>query len=491
MLRSTLPGLLVLTTVALAGCTTYRQVAARYPSSDIEAIYANASPNQERNPVVLVHGFAGARLERVEDGATVWGAFFTDDSVRASRQAGMRAFALDVDRLNDPIGPDELLSIADDSRAVEILEKVRADAGVAHINVGIYAALVELMEESGYGECQGDPAAILTLETPPCLSFFYDWRQDNVGNAIRLGKFLERARARLTELGGGGSETVRFDVVAHSMGGLVSRYFLRYGAEDVLAGDLPAVSWAGAEFVDRLIIISTPNFGAARVLREMIYGRRYPMVKFEPAMIATWISAYQMLPREEQAIWLDSEGGAVDLEILSAETWLANDWGPFAQSQDEYLRWIYPAEPSATARRARLGRFMDAAFARAGRFFEAMDQHPLSECPTELTLFAADVQPTPARVVVVEKNGKTVLRFENTKNLTLKAPGDGSVTRASAIADERLLTGTSGFVTSPIPWNRTVFLTDMHVTFLGNPTFQNNLLHILLETPPSRRADSN
>ena len=49
---------------------------------------------------------------------------------------------------------------------------------------------------------------------------------------------------------------------------------------------------------------------------------------------------------------------------------------------------------------------------------------------------------------------------------------------------------TTGFVTSPIPWNRKVFLTDMHRTFLGNPTFQNNLLHILLETPPHRRASN-
>jgi hypothetical protein len=95
-----------------------------------------------------------------------------------------------------------------------------------------------------------------------------------------------------------------------------------------------------------------------------------------------------------------------------------------------------------------------------------------------------------ARAVVAEKDGKKVLGFENTKRLILKAPGDGSVTRASAVADERLLGGGSGFVTSPIPWNRKVFLTDMHRTVLGNPTFQNNLLHILLETPARERGEA-
>ena len=131
---------------------------------------------------------------------------------------------------------------------------------------------------------------------------------------------------------------------------------------------------------------------------------------------------------------------------------------------------------------------MYAAFDRAQRFFQAMDQHADTDCPTELILFAADVQPTLARAAVVEKDGRQVLRFENVKNLTLKAPGDGSVTRASAVADERLFEESRGFLSSPIPWNRKIFLTDMHLTLLGNATFQNNLLHILLETPPSGNA---
>ena len=63
------------------------------------------------------------------------------------------------------------------------------------------------------------------------------------------------------------------------------------------------------------------------------------------------------------------------------------------------------------------------------------------------------------------------------------------MTRASAVADERLLGGGSGFLSSPIPWNREVFLTDMHRTLLANTTFQNNLLHILLETPPNKRTE--
>ena len=271
------------------------------------------------------------------------------------------------------------------------------------------------------------------------------------------------------------------------MGGLLARYFLRYGAEDVLSQDEPPITWAGTEHVDRLIMISPPNFGAMKVLRELIEGRHYPVVKFEPAMVNTFVSAYQMLPRTKHAVWVDEEGQRVQTDVLSAEFWEANEWGAFAAGQDPYLQWIFPGEPTPEGRRQRMLEFMSAALTRGRQFYEVMDRRPETACPTELTLFAADVQPTLAKAMLVEKGGKTTLRYDNTKTLRLKAPGDRSVTRASAVADERLLGTATGFVTSPIPWNRKVFLTDMHRTFLGNPTFQNNLLHILLETPPHHR----
>lgn len=491
MRRRTTTGFLTFVLLTAVGCSTYRQVASQYPKSDIATIYENALPNTERNPVVLIHGFAGATLRRVEDEATVWGAFFTKDSLLPSKPAGLRAFALDIDHLPRPLDQRDLLAIADDTRAVELLARVQADAKVADINVEIYGSLVELIEESGYGSCQGVPSAITDLDTPPCLTFFYDWRQDNVGNAIRLGRFLDQARSRIEELRADtrdhAEEKVYFDLIAHSMGGLLARYFLRYGAEDVLSQPDPPINWRGAEHIDRLIMISTPNFGAMKVLRELVEGRHYPVVNFEPAMVNTFVSAYQMLPRPDHAVWLDEQGELIEEDLLSATFWEENGWGAFAPGQDKYLAWVFPGEPTSEGRRQRMSEFMTAAFDRGRRFNRVMDRRPEELCPTELTLFAADVQPTMARAILMEKDGKKILRFDNTKTLTLKAPGDRSVTRASSVADERLLGEATGFATSPIPWNRKIFLTDMHRTLLGNPTFQNNLLHILLETPPHRR----
>ncbi len=483
---------ILVTVVTLAGCRTARQVAAQYPKSDIESIYADSMSNPDRNPVVLVHGFGGSILRRTEDGGTVWGAFFTKDSLPPAKRPGLTGFALDVDSIDPPIDPGRLIEIEDDVQAVELLQRLRADAGPVDLNVVVYADLVELIERSGYGPCQSDWTAITGLQQPPCLTFVYDWRQDNVGNAIRLGRFLERARAHLESLEGetGAQEPreVRFDLIAHSMGGLLARYLLRYGPRDVLAEEEPPITWSGAGLLDRLIVISSPNFGSMRVLKEMIHGRSFGVAQIEPAMILTWPSTYQMLPRSHHAVWLDRAGDPVEIDILSTDLWRENGWGPFAPGQDLYLSWIFPDETTGDAVRNRMAAFMSVAFERARSFQEVMDREPDRPCPTELTLFAADVQPTLARAVLSDRDGRKVLVFDDVKGIDLRAPGDGSVTRASAVADERLGGGSGGFVTSPVPWHRQIFLTDMHRTFLGNPTFQNNLLHILLETR-ARRAD--
>lgn len=481
--RKSLSGVL-LVALPVVGCTTYRQVASKYPKSDIDAIYENAVPNPRRNPVVLIHGFAGASLQRQEDGATVWGAFFTENSLLPSKEPGLRAFALDIGELERPIDQEKLRVIADDTRAVELLQRVRADAVVADINVSIYASLVELMEKGGYAPCHSEPRQESDSSKPACLTFFYDWRQDNVGNALALGRFLEAARRELERQS---AEPVRFDIVAHSMGGLVARYFLRFGARDVLQERDPPVTWAGAELIDRLVLISTPNFGSMKVLRELITGRRYPMVKFEPGLVTTWMSPYQMLPRESHQLWLNEQGEPTEVKITSAETWERNEWGPFAPGQDRFLRWVFPGETSAEGRRQRMAEFMTAAMERANGFQTVMDRSVPEPCPAEIVLFAADVQPTVAKAIVVRESGGIRLVFEDRDGIEVKAPGDGSVTRASAVADERLATGSTGWLTSPIPWSRKVFLTDTHRTFLGNPTFHNNLLHILLETPPPDR----
>ncbi len=491
MRKSALLGL-VLVSMSVVSCSLVRQAASRYPAADLDSIYDESQADLDLNPVILVHGFAGATLVRESDGTTAWGAFFTKDSMLPSSPDGLTAIALDIDALATPIDPADLQSIADDTQPVEMLESVRADAKVANINYNVYAALVDMVEKVGYENCIDNIASdSIPGSGPECFSFFYDWRQDNVGNAIKLGQFVEAARLKVVErrhrLETSSDRPIKFDVIAHSMGGLLTRYFLRYGARDVLAEPDPKVTWAGAEYLSRVVLISTPNFGAMKVLKEVISGQRYPVVKFEPAMLATWVSAYQLFPRPHHRLWYDKNGYPSELDFADATFWRKNRWGGFAEGQDQYLQQIFPSARDATERQNRLESFMQAAFTRARRLARVLDKHPESDPPVPMILFAADAEPTLARAVVVEKNGEVRLKF-GVKNPQLKSPGDGSVTRASALADERLAGGSGNRFSSPVRWTQTIFLTDKHRTLLGNPTFQNNLLRILLEADASEPA---
>ena len=77
--------------------------------------------------------------------------------------------------------------------------------------------------------------------------------------------------------------------------GLVSRYYLRYGTADLpTEGAKPDITWAGSKFVDRLIILGTPNAGYLDTILEMQNGTEVP--PFPPALLGTWPTYYQMMP---------------------------------------------------------------------------------------------------------------------------------------------------------------------------------------------------
>jgi len=62
-----------------------------------------------------------------------------------------------------------------------------------------------------------------------------------------------------------------------------------------------------------------------------------------------------------------------------------------------------------------------------------------------------------------------------------RAPGDGRVTRKSALLDERSLAELGGALRTPIPWSQVQFLFTGHIGLTKDPSFTDNLLFILLE----------
>jgi triacylglycerol esterase/lipase EstA (alpha/beta hydrolase family) len=96
--------------------------------------------------------------------------------------------------------------------------------------------------------------------------FEYDWRQDNVQSAQALHHFLNQIRVDHKD------PNLKFDFVTHSKGGLVVRYFARYGSVDVLSDNDFPVGNIGNDYIRRLVLLGTPSLGSALAVQNLIQG---------------------------------------------------------------------------------------------------------------------------------------------------------------------------------------------------------------------------
>jgi len=88
-----------------------------------------------------------------------------------------------------------------------------------------YGRLIRTLTLAGGYDCV--PIDAVTAATD-CALFAWDWRKGMVAAAAELDALVERLRALRQD------PTLRVDIVAHSAGGLLTRYFVRFGGKDVL-----------------------------------------------------------------------------------------------------------------------------------------------------------------------------------------------------------------------------------------------------------------
>jgi hypothetical protein len=101
-----------------------------------------------------------------------------------------------------------------------------------------------------------------------------------------------------------------------------------------------------------------------------------------------------------------------------------------------------------------------------------------------MRLFAADTEPTIARVRMLERDGKLVPTFDDAD---LYEPGDATVTRRSALADLRPRSEGQDWLRAAVAWDGVTFLPDDHIGLTKNPIFTDNVLFYLLQQPPRAR----
>ncbi|MBJ6962393.1 esterase/lipase family protein, partial [Vibrio cholerae] len=66
----------------------------------------------------------------------------------------------------------------------------------------------------------------------------------------------------------------KFNIISHSMGGLVARYAAMDGGADIPASR-PKPNWSGARHMDRIFLLGTPNEGSLSALEALLNGVDY------------------------------------------------------------------------------------------------------------------------------------------------------------------------------------------------------------------------
>src|SRR5919202_3571864 len=465
--------------ILLAGCGARR-------TPDLERIFAGARARHGKRPVIVIPGILGSSIVNRKTGELVWPS----------------AFRSRADDLPLPTTPD-LEANRDDLVAARIVETAKL-AKLAP-EVYVYQRLLRALEDYG-GYREGD------LDSPPeggdqdtFYVFPYDWRRDNVESARLLISRLEELKRKL------GKPDLRFNVLAHSMGGLVARYAAAYGANDLPPeGAAPQPTWDGARDISKVFMLGTPNEGSAEALVTLLEGysvteglrrRVHLLNKLSREDAITAPSIFQLLPHDGAARFLDENLKEIKIDLYDPATWREYGWSP-VNDEDFRRRYVEGRWRDEEARRKpgtleELDAYFAAVLRRARRFHDALDAAaPDPARPVAFYVFGGDCEETLSAPVLLRdpKTGRwqTLTQprpFRNSagREWTRKEveramyeAGDGRVTRRSLLGETHVPPRRSALFNSPFPLAYAVFACDLHSDLQKNKTLQDNALTLLL-----------
>jgi hypothetical protein len=445
-----------------------------------------------KDPVIIIPGLEGTELLQ-RDGSHAW--------FSVHRGKG--------DDLRLPVSSTVLSRNRDSLRPGDIIRKVEVKF---FPDIEVYQAVIDSLQSKGYKEATwAHPQA-----TDVYYVFPYDWRRDNVENAQILMQRMTSVKARLRR------PQLKFDIIAHSMGGLIARYAAMYGSADLSANPVP--TWAGAAHINKLMMFGTPNEGSFAAFRALLDGepvvanRKLPFIDdFRPEDIFTLPSVYQLMPDPANARFLDENLQPIKVDLYNPATWEKYGWGALADPK--FLSKLKDAPKLAltnkdikpkpfdgkgnaddrlvsqlTSTQARA--FFAAALERARRFHAALDA-PSKKQPVQIFLYGGNcTQTIDGAVIVAAKDGKweTIVddkEFKNKDGKTFKKDevraaifslGDSRVPWSSLVGSDKPLTADSKieFFGASYPLASSYFTCGSHTKLFLEKPIQDSFLSALV-----------
>ncbi|HEX2489693.1 MAG TPA: hypothetical protein VHR27_09825 [Blastocatellia bacterium] len=429
--------LVIAAAVSLTGC--------RRPAlqPNLPQIYSPpAAPGSGKPPVIFIPGMLGSRLVNRRTGEVVWPDLRVDGE----------AIAL-------PISAPVLAQNTDDVVATEVVEEAKVSALIPEISV--YGPLLEALERYGGYKRASFDAPPPGGDRDTLYLFPYDWRRDVVESARALGCMIEELKRRL------GRPDLRFDLVTHSMGGLVARYYAMYGERDVLDVVVACPDWSGARNLNRVLMIAAPNAGSMNALRVLLKGfsamsfampfralprsfsRQMPFARVGLRVTFTLPAIYQLLPPRGHARFFSAHLSPLPVDLYDQETWRRFKWSAAfdeASIRQELVRMtarmgLNAARADSLRRASEREVFLRVVLRRAAAFHNALAVEAPPPPSLRFSFIGGDCIPTlDGAVIIIGVFPRTIFsaaELPGDKWSRRKAaelifnPGDGTITRNS------------------------------------------------------------
>ena len=449
-------GWLALLLMLLAGCAT---------QPDLARLYEGVSDDPDQPPVIVIHGLAGSTLVDAKTGKQFWpGSLSTLGFSNYTQLAQMSSEY----REGEGLVPGELF------------------ASVA--GVDFYGEMLHSLEAVGRFK-RGEPGKGVGKDRRRYYVLLYDWRKDNLVAVRKLHALIEQIRSDY------GDPKLRVDIIAHSNGGVIANYYLRYGPRDVLDEATPTPWGEGDQRIRRLAMLGTPVLGAVTSLERLLYGTRMAVRTVPVEVMVTFSTPFQALPHPLVKPVLDTRGKPLDLDIYDLAVWKARKWGVFSPEVMTRVRGSVATPTQGELALADVQQTFAKNLERALKMQWALSA-PVPPTKVDVSVFGGDCEPTPARAVQIEQAEGTRLVFRpgqvDAKSLPGQAsvdfeklmfdPGDGLIPRWSQVGRLSSAEATPEALARfhPLPVSQTFFLCESHGRLTHNLYFQNNLLYFLM-----------